>query len=400
MNSKNRLIVCGGGIIGITIAREAALSKKFSEIRLLEKDENLGTHSTTRNSGVIHAGFYYSPESRKGKFCSAGNKLLREYCIKNNIQTKRCGKVVVTRNQKEEEMLFELFDRGRKNGCNLDIFKKEKLSEFEPLALTYKNFLWSPNTWSISPHELLECLIKECKILNVNFITGEKIISANKNYIETSKKNKFYFDFLINACGGYSIEVSKIFGIETNYKLLPFKGLYLKSSQKFKKFERHIYPVPDMKQPFLGIHTTITSEDYLKLGPTAIPAFSPENYSLFEGLDFSLSKEILLLQISLIANNEFGFRDLAFRESQYLIKDNILKKASELTSENLKNINFQWHSPGIRAQLFNKITKRLETDFVLINKDNTFHILNSISPAWTCSFINSRETISRISKKI
>ena len=138
MNSKNRLIVCGGGIIGITIAREAALSKKFSEIRLLEKDENLGTHSTTRNSGVIHAGFYYSPESRKAKFCSAGNKLLREYCIKNNIQTKRCGKVVVTRNQKEEEMLFELFDCGRKNGCNLDVFKKEKLSEFEPLALTYK----------------------------------------------------------------------------------------------------------------------------------------------------------------------------------------------------------------------------------------------------------------------
>ena len=399
MNKKNKLIVCGGGIIGITIAREAALSKKFSEIILLEKDENLGTHSTTRNSGVIHAGFYYSPESRKAKFVVL-NKLLREYCIKNNIQTKRCGKVVVTRNQKEEEMLFELFNRGRMNGCDLDIFKKEKLSEFEPLALTYKNFLWSPNTWSISPHELLECLIKECKSLNVNFITGEKVITAENDYIKTSKNNTFYFDFLVNACGGYSIELAKIFGIETNYKLLPFKGLYLKSSQKFKKFERHIYPVPDMKQPFLGIHTTITSEDYLKLGPTAIPVLSPENYSLFEGLNFSLSKEILLLQFNLLANNEFGFRDLAFREIQYLIKNNILKKASELTSENLKNINFKWHSPGIRAQLFNKKTKRLENDFVLINKGNTFHILNSISPAWTCSFINAREMISIICKKI
>ena len=112
MNKKNRLIVCGGGIIGITIAREAALSKKFSEIRLLEKDEKLGTHSTTRNSGVIHAGFYYSPESKKAQFCSEGNKLMREYCIKNNIKTNRCGKVVVTRDQKEEEILFELFNRG------------------------------------------------------------------------------------------------------------------------------------------------------------------------------------------------------------------------------------------------------------------------------------------------
>ncbi len=400
MNKKNKLIICGGGILGITIAREAALSKNFSEIRLLEKDYKLGTHSTTRNSGVIHAGFYYSPESKKAKFCAKGNKLLREYCIKNNIKTNRCGKVVVTRNQKEEETLLELYKRGKKNGCELEILQKEKIYEYEPLALTYRNFLWSPNTWSISPIELLDCLVKECKSLNVNFTTGEKIISASNNYIETSKNNKFYFDFLINACGGYSIEVAKMFGIETNYYLLPFKGLYLKSSKKFKKFKSHIYPVPDIKQPFLGIHTTITSEDYLKLGPTAIPAFSPENYTLFEGLDFNLSKEILLLQINLFMNNEFGFRDLAYREIKYLIKKNILNKASELTSEDLKNINFQWHSPGIRAQLFDKSTKRLENDFVLINKKNTFHILNSISPAWTCSLINAKETISIISKKI
>ena len=108
----------------------------------------------------------------------------------------------------------------------------------------------------------------------------------------------------------------------------------------------------------------------------------------------------MLLQLNLLANNEFGFRDLAFREIQYLIKNNILKKASELTSENLKTINFKWHSPGIRAQLFNKTTKKLENDFVLISKGNTFHILNSISPAWTCSFINAREMISIICKKI
>ena len=119
MNKKNKLIICGGGILGITIAREAALSKNFSEIRLLEKDYKLGTHSTTRNSGVIHAGFYYSPESKKAKFCAKGNKLMREYCIKNNIKTNRCGKVVVTRNQKEEETLLELYKRGKKMAVSL-----------------------------------------------------------------------------------------------------------------------------------------------------------------------------------------------------------------------------------------------------------------------------------------
>ena len=129
MNKKNKLIICGGGIIGITIAREAALTKKFSEIRLLEKDETLGSHSTTRNSGVIHSGFYYSPESTKAKFCRKGNKLMRDYCVKNNIRTKRCGKIVVTRDEKQEGTLLELYDRGKKNGCDVEIFNKKHLKE-------------------------------------------------------------------------------------------------------------------------------------------------------------------------------------------------------------------------------------------------------------------------------
>ena len=158
--------------------------------------------------------------------------------------------------------------------------------------------------------------------------------------------------------------------------------------------------MPDTKQPFLGIHTTITSDNFLKLGPTAIPALSPENYTFFEGLELNLSKDILILQINLLGKNEFGFRDLALREIKYLIKDNILKKASELTTQNLREIDFIWHSPGIRAQLFNTSSKNLENDFVLINKDNTFHILNSISPAWSCSFINAKKIISKLTKEI
>ena len=260
---------------------------------------------------------------------------MRDYCILNKINTNRCGKIVVTKNEHQEDTLFELYERGKSNNCNLEIINKNKLSQYEPLGTTYKNFLWSPNTWSISPVELFECLLIECKNYGIKFLTEEKIISADSNFLITSKNKKIYFDYLINACGGFSLDVAKIFGIKTNYKLLPFKGLYLKSTKKLTKFKTHIYPVPDIEQPFLGIHTTITSDDYLKLGPTAIPVLSPENYSLFEGLDIELSKEILLLQINLFANNKFGFRDLALREIKYLIKGNIIKQANELTIENL-----------------------------------------------------------------
>ena len=392
----NNLIICGGGIIGVTIAREAALSKKFSEILVIEKDHELGAHSSTRNSGVIHAGFYYSPESQKAKFCNKGNILMRDYCIKNKIKTNKCGKVVVSKDFLQEDILYELYDRGRQNGCNLELLDKKKLIDYEPYAKTYKSFLWSPNTWSASPKELFTCLINECIDLDVKFLKGEKIVSTGPNSLKTIRNKEFYFDYFINACGGYALEVAKMFGIKTNYKLLPFKGLYLKSQKKIKNLKRHIYPVPDINQPFLGIHTTITSDYYLKIGPTAIPAFSPENYSLFEGLDLNLSREILFLQLNLFAKNEFGFRDLALREIQFLLKDNILKQAIELTNLNLRKIEFSWHSPGIRAQLYDQSSKKLENDFVLINKGNTYHILNSVSPAWSSSFISAKKVINDI----
>ncbi len=396
--SKNKLVIAGGGIIGITIAREAALSGNFSSIQLLEKENKLGIHASTRNSGVIHAGFYYSSDSFKAKFCSEGNRLLREYSKKNRIKINKCGKVVVTKNQYEEKILEELYERGIRNGSELMILNKKNLIEYEPLAITYENFLWSPNTWSISPNELFSCLVKECKELGVEFLLGEKIISTSKKSVISSRNNQYFYDHFINAAGGFALDVSKIFGIETKYALLPFKGLYLKSKNKVLDFNKHIYPVPDMRQPFLGIHTTLTNDSFLKLGPTAIPVLSPENYSFFEGLDFNLSSEVFFLQMNLLLNNQFGFRDLAFREIKYLIKKNIIIKANQLTSFDLRKIDFDWHSPGIRPQLFDKSNSKLVDDFVLIDSHNSTHILNSISPAWSSSFINAKYVINKVLK--
>ena len=393
-----KLIIIGGGISGITIAREAALSKLFSSIIVLEKETNLGIHSSTRNSGVIHAGFYYSPDSFKAKFCAEGNKLMREYAMSNSIGVNKCGKVVVSKNHNEEIILEELYNRGIDNGSDLYLLNKEKINDYEPLASTYKKFLWSPNTWSVSPKEIFDCLVKECKEIGVQFYTNELLYKVKNNSLETISGNIFNFDFVINAAGGYSLEVAKLFDLNNPYKILPFKGLYLKSKSKITTYKRHIYPVPDIKQPFLGIHTTITKDNYLKLGPTAIPVLSPENYSLFEGLDLQLSTNIFLLQINLFLKNTFGFRDLALREVKYFLKQNIIKEANKLTEFDLNQIDFNWHSPGIRPQLFNENKARLETDFVLVKNKNSLHILNSISPAWTCSLKTAKYIIEEFKK--
>ena len=394
------LFIIGGGIVGMTIAREAALKKCFKKVTIIEKEYRLGFHASSRNSGVIHAGFYYAPNSQKALFCSEANSLLRNYCIKNKVELKQTGKVVVCKDESELESLNELYQRGVANKSNIYFLDEKELQDYESLALTSSKFIWSPNTWSASPKDLIKKLNYELKELGVNIILNRKIVACKNNILIDNKNYEYEYDFLINAAGAYSLKMAKIMGIKTNYVLLPFRGMYLKSNKKISNFSTHIYPVPNIDQPFLGIHTTLTSDGYIKLGPTAFPVLSPENYRLFEGIDFDFLPSIIFNQVKLLLNNSFGYRNLAFQEFNNLFKNNILASAQRLTKFKLNSKDFSWYSPGIRAQLFDKKNGTLEMDFVNIKKSNQYHILNSISPAWTCSLKTAEYVMSEIEKMI
>ena len=394
------LFIIGGGIVGMTIAREAALRKCFKKVTIIEKEYRLGFHASSRNSGVIHAGFYYAPNSQKALFCSEANSLLRNYCIKNKVELKQTGKVVVCKDESELESLNELYQRGVANKSNIYFLDEKELQDYESLALTSSKFIWSPNTWSASPKDLIKKLNYELKELGVNIILNRKVVACKNNILLDNKKYEYEYDFLINAAGAYSLKMAKIMGINTNYVLLPFRGMYLKSNIKISNFSTHIYPVPNIDQPFLGIHTTLTSDGYIKLGPTAFPVLSPENYRLFEGIDFDFLPSIIFNQVKLLLNNSFGYRNLAFQEFNNLFKNNILASAQRLTKFKLNSKDFSWYSPGIRAQLFDKKNGTLEMDFVNIKKSNQYHILNSISPAWTCSLKTAEYVMSEIEKMI
>ena len=400
MSLPKSLFIIGGGIVGMTIAREAALKKHFKKITIIEKEHRLGYHSSSRNSGVIHAGFYYAPNSQKALFCSQANSLLRNYCLKNKVELKKTGKVVVCKNEAELEILNELYNRGLANKSNIYLLDSKELKDYESLALTNSKFIWSPNTWSANPKDLIKKLNFELKELGVNIILNRKIVAYENNIIIDDKNCKYTFDFLINAAGAYSLKLAKIMGINTDYILLPFKGMYLKSNEKISDFSTHIYPVPNINQPFLGIHTTLTSEGYIKLGPTAFPVLSPENYRFLEGIDLDFLPSIIFNQIKLFINNSFGYRNLAFQEFNNLFKENILAAAQKLTKFKLNSKDFSWYQPGIRAQLFDNKNGRLEMDFVNIKKSNQYHILNSISPAWTCSLKTAEYVMDEIERMI
>lgn len=390
MKSNNvDFLFIGAGVVGLNLARE--LKKKFADARIVvfEKENFLGAHSSGRNSGVIHAGFYYSADSLKAKFTREGNEQLRAYCSEKNIPVNMCGKLVVTQNESEEKTLDELVKRGRQNGVTLEVTSVDEAKKIEPRAKTYRRAIWSPNTGSVNPVEVLKKLQEDAVNEGIEFRFGArflKVKSRNANTtIVVSTDGEFEAKYVVNCAGLYADKVASEFGFSKDYRILPFKGLYLYSNEKPGSLRTNIYPVPDMAYPFLGVHFTLTADGHIKVGPTAIPAFWREQYSLTENFRFGELVEIMWRELGLFIKSDIGFRDLALKEIQKISRSKMVNLASALAT-NVSSENYKkWGKPGIRAQLYNIKTNKLEMDFKYEGDNRSFHILNAVSPAFTAS---------------
>ncbi len=380
-------LIIGGGVIGLSIARD--LINRFPEkkIALLEKEPDVAYHSSGRNSGVLHAGFYYTSDSLKAKFTRDGNKQLREYCYANNLKINECKKVVVAKDESELPSLFELDKRGKANGVDVKIIDEKELFDIDPNVKTFKHALYSPNTATVDPVEVNQAIKNELKQKGVQFFFGEAYSSrVEGNKIKTSKGNIIAADKLINAAGLYADKVAKDFGYSKKYTIIPFKGVYLKYHGAEKPVSINVYPVPNLKNPFLGVHFTVTVDGSVKIGPTSMPAFWRENYKGFDQFSAGETLNILSWEAWLFITNAFGFRGLAIDE----IKKYNMKYFAGLAENLVKKLDVkgfdEWGKPGIRAQLLNVKTKELVMDFVVEGDKDSIHVLNAVSPAFTCSF--------------
>ena len=379
-------LIIGSGIIGLTIARE--LNERFptSKIVIIEKESKEAEHSSGRNSGVLHAGFYYTADSLKAKFTRDGNFLMKDFCVKNNLKINYSQKVVVAQNKDEVKTIHELYQRGIDNNVKVEIIDKCRLKELDPNVKTHEIALFSPDTATIDPEEVCRFLRKFLIKKGVSFYFSEGYEKNLKNNsILTSDKNIFKFKQLINSAGLYADKIAKDFNFSKNYTIIPFKGIYLKYKGKKKPVNINVYPVPNLNNPFLGVHFTITVNGDVKIGPTSIPAFWRENYVGLDNFNFSELINILGWEANLFLNNEFNFRTLAFQEIKKYSKRHFTNLASSMVYDFDKKGFSEWIKPGIRAQLLNKKTKELVMDFVVEGDKNSIHILNAVSPAFTCS---------------
>ncbi len=370
--------------MGLTVALRLKECLPQASITVIDKEKEEAFHASSRNSGVLHAGFYYTADSLKAKFTVDGNRSLKEYCRKKGIALNECGKLVVATNQEELDKLSELFSRGQKNGSRVEIVSEERAKEIEPNVRTYKKALYSPDTASVNPKEVCQNIKKDLENLGVTFFFGAKYCGRTGQVVHTTQGD-IEAKKIINCAGLYADKVAHDFGFGKKYTMIPFKGLYLKYTKNKTDVRTNIYPVPNLKNPFLGVHFTKTVYGDIKIGPTAIPAFWRENYSMSYRFNLGEALEILGHESMLFLKNSFGFRDLAFEEMNKYNKKYFVGLAQNMVQSIDPEGFTEYTNPGIRAQLLDKTSLKLVQDFVVEGDDKSIHVLNAVSPAFTCS---------------
>ncbi|MEK9146232.1 MAG: L-2-hydroxyglutarate oxidase [Elusimicrobiota bacterium] len=376
--------VIGAGVIGLCVARELKKRNPGAKVTVFEKENDVGRHASGRNSGVLHAGFYYTADSLKARFCAEGNRKLSAYCDSRKIPLNRCGKLVVCKDEADLPALEELLRRGRANGVDLKEFSEEDARTLEPRAKTFKKALFSPSTASVEPSRVMQALQDDARSEGISVRLSAGYLGRKGKVLRTAA-GELEAGFTVNAAGLYADRVARDFGFSQEYRVLPFKGLYLYSDDPAGSLRVHVYPVPDLRNPFLGVHFTVKEDGRVKIGPTAIPAFWREQYKGFDNFSAGELAEILMRQAGLLLSSGFDFGALAVQELRKYSKARLVALASELVRGVDPRGYTRWAEPGIRAQLLHARTGKLVMDFVTEGDRDSFHILNAVSPGFTCA---------------
>ena len=390
-----QILIVGAGITGLTIAREL-VNRGAEDILILEKESSLGLHASGRNSGILHAGMYYTPDTLKARFCVEGNRLMKEFCREKGLALNEAGKVILAGSPSEVEALYELKRRADLCGARTFLINRKKLGEIEPHAAPCNEALFSPDTAVIRQIEVIKPLEEEliraakaaiCYETVFKGLLGERQACASRGVIR--------FEKLVNAAGSYGDKIAHQCGLAKEYKTLPFKGTYKQLARNRTALVRgNIYPVPDLRTPFLGIHLTRTVDNEVLVGPTAIPVFGRENYQAFKGWGWEMLPILFRDSVLLLKNHTF--RQVALTEPKKYLRRFVLKEARKLVPELCLHDLVETNHTGIRPQLIHWPTKMLVMDFVVLHDGDALHILNPISPAFTSSMAFAKDLVATL----
>lgn len=383
--AAKKVLIIGGGIVGLATAYQLYRLNPDLEITLLEKEADICRHQTGNNSGVIHSGIYYKPGSLRAQNCIRGYQMLLDFCIENNIRHEICGKIIVATSESELTPLQNIYNRGVSNQLDhIKLLSVEELKELEPHVSGIKG-IHVPQAGIIDYKEVGKKLLEKIISSDGKLILNEKVINIKEHssHIEVITENKTYTtNTLINCAGLYSDKIAELTEKDLPVKILPFRGEYYMVKEEKKHLVKNlIYPTPDPNFPFLGVHFTRMIDGGLEAGPNAVLALKREGY---KKSDIHLAELFETLTYS-------GFRKLASRFwrqgleeykrsfSKKLFTQSLQKLIPEIQEEDLIP-----GSAGVRASACSA-DGAIVDDFIIYEKGNVINVCNAPSPAATAS---------------
>jgi L-2-hydroxyglutarate oxidase LhgO len=377
--------IIGGGIIGLSIARALAV-RGAGRIVVFEKEPVLGAHASGRNSGVLHSGIYYPEGSLKARICAEGARRMAEYCDAHGLPIRRTGKVILPIRPGDGSRLEMLQARGRANGAHFELVDEAGLREIEPDARSADGrALYNAATASVEPKAVTQGIAAELGRLGVEIRTGAAAWPEGRRALRVNGAS-VACGRLINAAGAYADRLAHAMGVGHRYRIMPFRGSYYRLRDGASVTSRGlIYPVPDLRFPFLGVHTTVTPSGAVYFGPSAAPAFGRENYRGLQGFSPSDVSVITARILEYYIRNANGFRHYVHSEAPRLLKAGFLRAARALIPALRSEDLLPDKKVGIRAQLVDRENGKLEMDFVIEHGEHSTHVLNAVSPAFTCA---------------
>ena len=377
-------VIIGGGIVGLSVAWTLLESNRKIRVAVLEKEDDWARHQTGRNSGVIHSGIYYKPGSLKAKLCREGNRGMVEFCRTHGVPYEVCGKVIVATTTSELPKLDNLYERGVSNGLEPKKLTAPQVGEIEPHVSCLAGIL-VPST-GIADFKAVCTKLAElirARGAELRLSTGVESFRTNgsESVLETSK-GAIAGRWIVNCAGLQSDRVAKLAGADPEARIVPFRGEYYELKPERRHLVRNlIYPVPDPKFPFLGVHFTRMIDGSVHAGPNAVLSLKREGYSRtsFNFKDFLETMTYPGFWRLAAKHAKSGIEEMHRSFSKKAFVRSLQRLIPEIREEDLVP-----GEAGVRAQAL-RPDGGLVDDFLIVRRPNAIHVCNAPSPAATAS---------------
>lgn len=383
-----RYVVIGGGIVGLAVARQLLLDHPGGEVTVVEKEQRPGAHQTGHNSGVLHAGVYYAPGSLKATLCRAGVAQMIDFCEEHDVPYAVTGKLIVATDESHLDRLRVLEERARGNGITVRMVTAHEAREIEP-HVACVGALHVPSTGIVDFGRVAQAMADQIAAAGGQVRLGAQVTAIAQDTVVTTAGD-FRFDVLVNCAGLHADKIAALAGVDPPARIVPFRGEYAQLVPERRNLVRGlIYPVPDPRFPFLGVHLTRMIDGTVHAGPNAVLALAREGYSWGRINVRELAQTVGYPGLRRLARKHlrYGLGEMARSLSRRRFADSVAELVPQIGKADLEPAG-----AGVRAQAV-RPDGSLVDDFLIIRAARQVHVLNAPSPAATSSLAIARHIV-------